>query len=233
MDIKFKYRSGLELPKDEHEFLTINSKKFGITEIRTYSSRFGSLDLDLFIETTLQFYVLRSFESFAKGFIGEDWLKNLGIESRKILESEMINAKYFIKAYYEVFVKSKNNRKKAVVISEMIEDVTLYAVINHHKITEELLNRLPHALVDTYGRISLGYINVESKTCQLFPDFEDNTWRFLFTPTYEGFGNFIDQYFDFKLNQMIKVESKSDFLEKFDITDEDKYKLIINAMIDR
>lgn len=233
MNIKFTYRQSLELSKSEQDFLLRESKYFGSVETKTYSSRSGALDLGSILETTLTFVAVTNLQAFGKGFIGEDWFKNLGNKTRKEIESEIIQAKAFIKAYFEVFVKNKENKQDAFVISETIGEVTLFVVINHYKMTDELLDRLPQALVDTYGKISLGYIDIESKVCQLFPDFEKNEWRYLFTPTFNGFGNFVDQYFDFRTNRQIQINSKLDFINRFDLIDEDKYKLIINALIDR
>lgn len=233
MNIKFIYRQSLDFSEQEQDFLLKESNNFGLVEIKKYSSRSGALDLVSIIETGLTFIVLKNVQAFTKGFIGEDWFKNLGEKARKELEHEIIQAQGFIKAYFDVFVRNKTNKQEAFVISENIGDVTLYVVINHYNMTDQLLDKLPKALVDTYGKISLEYISIESKTCQLFPDFENNEWRYLFTPTYKGFGNFVDNYYDFKSNRQIQINSKQDFVDRFDLIDEDKYKLIINALIDR
>ena len=232
MNIKFIYRQGLDFSQREQDFLFNESNNFGLVEIKKYSSRSGALDLVSIIETGVTFIVLTNIQAFTKGFIGEDWFKNLGEKARKELEQEMILAKGFINAYFDVFVRNNSNKREAYVISENIGDVTLYVVINHYDMTSQLLDKLPNALVDTYGKICLGYISVESKTCQLFPDFENNEWRYLFTPTYQGFGNFVDDYYDFKSNKHIKINSRQDFVDRFDLVDDDKYKLIIHPLID-
>jgi hypothetical protein len=233
MHIKFTYRQGTQLSKDQSDFIFIESKKFGSVETKTYSFGSGAIDLISIINITLTSIVLSNLQAFTKGFFGEDWFKNLGEKTRQDLEAELRHRKAFIKAYFDIFVRNKENKNEAYVISEVIGDVTLYVVINHYNMTEELIRRLPQALVDTYGKISLGYVNVESKICQLFPDFESNEWRYLFAPTYKGFGNFIDQYFDFKTNKMIRINSKSEFLSNFNLVEEDMHKFIINAFIGR
>jgi hypothetical protein len=233
MNIKFSYRQSLEFSENEQDFLLRTSRKFGTVETKTYSSRSGALDLVSIIETTLTFVVLTNFQAYSKGLIGEDWFKKLGIKTRQEIEAEIIQAKAFVEAYFEVFVKDKENRQEAFVITENIGEVTLFVVINHYNMNNELLEKLPKALVDTYGRISLGYIKIESNTCQLFPDFENNEWRYLFTPTLQGFGNFVDQYFDLKTNRLIKINSKLDFANRFNLNEEDKYKIIINSLIER
>jgi hypothetical protein len=186
MNIKFTYRQSLDLSEVEKYFISDKSQNFGSVEIKTYTSKQGALDLVSIIETTLTFAVLTNLNAFAKGFIGEDWFKNLGQITRQELESEMIQARKFIKAYYEVFVKNNDNTQEAFVISETIGEVTLFVVINHYQMTEELLDKLPQALVDCYGKISLGHIKVDSNTCQLFPDFANNKWRYLFNPSYNN-----------------------------------------------
>lgn len=233
MNIRFIYREKIFLTESEKEFIFREAKRFGTVEIKTFTTKFGSSDLVSIIETTLTFMVLTSIQAFAKGFFGEDWLKNLGQSTRNELVSEIIRAQSFIKAYYEVFVKNKKNKQEAFLISESIGEVTLYVVINHFKMSERLLDKLPQALVDTYGKISLGYIHVESNTCQLFPDFENDEWRYLFNPTYQGFGNFVDKYFDLRENRQYKINSKSEFINRFNLISEDKYKLIINPLLER
>lgn len=233
MQIKFKYKQSLNLSTIEQKFISNESRKFGTVEIKTYTSKSSALDLKPIIEAVLAFTVISGFKAFVKGFINEDWFKNLGQVKRQELEFKMIQAKVFIKAYYEVFVKKNYNIQEAFVVSVIIGEVTLFAVINHYQMTEELLDKLSQALVDCYGKISLGYIKIDSNTCQLFPNFTNNEWRYLFNPSYKGFGDFIDQYFDLYQNKQYKINTKTEFLEKFNINNEDKYKLIINALIER
>lgn len=233
MNIKFTYRKSLDFSEREKRFLESESNKFGQVEIKTYSSRSGALDLVSIIETTLTFAVLTNLQAFTKGFIGEDWFKKLGVKARIELESELNQTKNFLKAYYDVFIRNEQNLQEAFVISETIGEVTLFVVINHYNMTDELLDKLPKALVDTYGKISLGHIEVESKTCQLYPDFKNNEWRYLFTPTFSAFGNYVDKYYDFKFSRMVQINSKREFIDRFELTEEDKYKVIINALIER
>lgn len=233
MDIGFTYKEGTEFSDIEKAFLMQKSKAFGKVTIKTYSTRFGTTDLVSLLEVSLIFAVVTNLQAFAKGFIGEDWFKALGQKTRLELENELKATKNFIKAYYDCFIRNKPNEQKAYVINEQIGDINLYVAINLYQMTDALLDKLPEALVDTYGKISLGYLDIESKICQLFPDFELNEWRYLFSPTYKGFGNYIDKYYDFKSNKLIRLNSKQDFIDRFDMIDEDKYKLIINALIVR
>jgi hypothetical protein len=57
--------------------------------------------------------------------------------------------------------------------------------------------------------------------------------HFTTEPLYKGFGNFVDQYFDLEENEQFKINTKAEFIEKFNLSQEDKYKLIINALIER
>lgn len=233
MNIKFTYKQSLDFSEQEQEFLLNGSNSFGSVEIKKYSSRSGALDLVSIVEVCLTFMVLTNIQAFTKGFIGENWFKNLGEKTRQELISEILLAKDFIKTYFNVFVRNKTNRQEAFVISEIIGTTTLYVVINHFNMTDELIDKLPKALVETYGKISLDYIVAESKTCQLYPDFENNEWRYLFTPTYVAFGNYVDKYYDLKENRVFQINSKQEFVDRFDLIDEDKYKFIINSFVDR
>lgn len=231
MNIIFNYRYNLEFSKEEDEFLRIKSGEFGVVEVKTYYTKSGTIDLVSIIETILTFTVLNNSKSFLKGLIGDDFFRQLGTEVRQELLIEIQNLKGFIEAYYKVFIKRKKDESKAFVISVMIEDIRLYVALNHSQMTDELLESLPQTLVISYGKIIRNHIEVESKICQLFPDFENNKWSYLFVPTINGFGNYIDQYFDFEIDQLIQVNSKSDFLERFKINDLDLNKLIINPQL--
>lgn len=233
MYIKFAYKNTTVFSEQEEEFLFRDSKIFGWVETKKYSSRFGVTDLISIIETSLTFIILTNIRAFAKGFIGEDWFKRLGEKARREVEHEINQAQEFIKAYYNVFIRNKANEQEAHVFSMNIDDVILYVVINHYYMSDLLLYRLPKSLVDIYGRVYLGYIDVESKCCQLYPDFENNQWRYLFIPTNNAFGNYVDRFYDRNTNEIVQLKSKQDFLERFNLIDEDKYKLIINALIDR
>ena len=105
-----------------------------------------------------------------------------------------------------------------------------YAVLNHKKSTKKLIERLPDALVRAVGEISLNRIPIEHpNVIQLYPNFETESWDYLFMPTVSAFGNYIDRYFDFRTNQMITINSREEFYKKFEIDDEDIYKFIISA----
>lgn len=233
MNIKFTFKEGIVFSENEMAFLMHKSKTFGQVTIKTYTSRSGTIDLVSFIEVSFEFAVLKILNAFVKGFIGEDWFKNLGHKFRLEIEREMGTLKDFLEAYYDCFVRNQPYIQKAFVISEQIGDITLYIVINHFQMTNILLDKLPQSIVDTYGKISLGYFDIDSKICQLYPDFKQNEWRFLLTPTYNGLGNFVDRYYDLSSNKLIRIVSKEEFISEFDLIEEDRYKLIVNAILER
>lgn len=233
MNIEFSYREGTNFPNNGKAFLIQESKTFGHVTIRTYKTRFGAIDLVTVLAASLSCIVKTGLQSFVKGFVGEDWLKALGAKARSELIKELKNTKYFIKAYYDCFIRNEPNIEQAYVITENIGDITLFVVLNHYQMTDILLDKLPQALVETYGKISLGYLDIESKICQLFPDFGRNEWRYLFSPTFSGFGNFVDRYYDLNSNEVILITSKEEFINRFDLKEEDKYKLIISGLIER
>jgi len=65
------------------------------------------------------------------------------------------------------------------------------------------------------------------KVVQLYPNFDKQEWDYLFIPTENAFGNYIDRYYCFSENRIYYIVSAIDFIEKFQITDLDEYKLII------
>ena len=228
MYIKVTYRKNTNFSKEEKEFIHNTAKKYGEVRIDEYSSRFGAIDLITFIEFSIYYIVLVNLKAFIKGFIGEDWFKSIGKQSRLSIGKELNNIRLFLIDYYNCFVLNKPDVNEAFTITEDIGDTRLYVVINHSRMTQKLIERLPEAIVEIYGRISLELIIVEGKTCQLYPDFEKEEWRYLFIPTYQGFGNFVDKYFDLELNKELILKTKTEFIDKFQISIEDECKLIIN-----
>ena len=197
MDIQIKYKEGTNFSEEENNFIKVEVSKYGKVEVKTYTSKSGSIDfLSIF---DLIFNHLDEIVSLAK--FGE-----------------------LIRSYYKIFVKNKENKNRAYSLWFPVNDKTILVAINHSKMTDELLSHLPQALLKVFEKINL----FETKICQLYPDFGIDEWRYLFIPTDEAFGNFVNLYYDLKEDKIYQVKSKQEFIKKFRLIEDDKYKLIIS-----
>ena len=228
MKIIFSYRQETIFSDKEEKFLSNKAKSFGKVVREPYSgikgNAIGLLDC---LQVIIVFTAGKYLSAYVGGLIGQDYFKNLGIMTRMKIFREIKAFKYFILNYYDCFIRNQYNNPQSHTFKIMIEDIALYAVINNEKMNDVLLEKLPNSIVNIYGKISLKHIIISNKTCQLYPDFDNNEWRYLFTPTNEGFGNYIDSYFDIIENRQYKIHSREDFIAKFNISESDKNKLIV------
>lgn len=171
-----------------------------------------------------------NFRRIFKGLSGEEYFKKLGTSVREGGAKQVQEFKSYLTNLYRVFISKKLDDQYALAVVENIEGIVYYAVLNHKKSTEKLIAELPEAFVRAVGEVSLKRIPVtEPYIVQLYPNFETETWDYLFIPTVDGFGNFVDRYYDFNLNQAISINSRKEFYGKFDLNENDTYKYIISA----
>lgn len=232
VEIEFKYRVGTKFSEEEIRFLENEAAKYGDVRVETYSSRAGALDLVSIIDVAIRIIAKEYLTNLSIRFINTG-LKKIGDTLEPEITNMINRIRGLVGGYYSVFIKDKPNQQEAFPIMIKIGDVSLYATLNHYYANDELIENLAQAIVQVYGLISLGHIEVESKTCQLYPDFENNEWRHLFIPSYSAFGSYVDRYYDLKLKKVFSINSKEEFLKKFDFVQEDKFKLIINPLIDK
>lgn len=235
MKILIRYGLDTKLSNEEIDTVVTLSENHGNVLVERWGSRNAAIDIVTFLEISAVsslFSVLTKpiVEGYLKGLVNEDYFKNLGRNNRNEIIHFVNEMKYFLSAFYEVFVVSKKLQNEAIALVEKIGNVTLYVALNSEKVTRELSINLGEALVKTIGYILLGYLKLdEPYVVQLYPNFETNTWDYVFAPTTEAFGNFVNRYFDFKDNQFHIIESAENFIEKFQISDLDEYKFIISA----
>ena len=104
----------------------------------------------------------------------------------------------------------------------------IYVVLNHKNISPTLLEKLPRAVV-----AAIRYLHenppLEGAICfQLYYDVLSQNWIYLFAPTTQSFGHYIDRYIDLQTQQIKLVSSRSEFIELFQPTSEDELKFIIS-----
>lgn len=168
-------------------------------------------------------------ESYNKGLINEEYFKELGNKHRTSLMNKLSKITPYFNDVFPNFIKEKKIEEKGILLVEIFDKFQLFICLNEKRMTEELINDFPAALTNTYSIIELGILELEEpKIVQLYPNFEKQIWDYLFIPTNEGFGKFIDKYYCFSENKIYTISSVDEFIKKFNITDLNEYKIIIN-----
>ena len=235
MKILIRYSAKTRLSEGDIDKIISISEKHGEIKIEKWGMRSGAIDfvsiLEIsFLPTLISALGKPVIEGYIKGLMNETYYKNLGEKHRKTVFNSLRETKSYLSAFYEIFISSKKFNKEAIAIVEHIGHITLYVALNGENVTNELIDNLGEAMVKTYGYISLGYLNIETPhVIQLFPNLDTNTWDYLFIPTVEAFGNYINRYFDYKDNKFHFIYSAEEFIEKFEAADFDDYKYIISA----
>ena len=234
MEIQIRFGNRTKLTKEEINQIITISQKHGNVKVEKWDHRFSAIDIVTFLEVSLGGCVIAALnqtiiQGYIKGLVGESFFKNAGEKHRLLLKNEIEPIINYLKAFYDIFVVKKNTEPESIALVEMIEDCTLYVTLNPSRTSEKLANSLAEALVKTYALISLKLIEVDNpRIIQLYPDFDKQEWDYLFIPTINAFGKYIDKYYCFSENKICNINSANDFIEKFKITDIDEYKLIIS-----
>jgi hypothetical protein len=235
MRILIRYSSNTNLSECDIELILSTTKKYGEVKLEKWGTKSGVLDFVSVLELSFVSSVFAQFtkpiiEGYIKGLVNENYFKNLGEKNRIAITASVIEIKNYLSAFYEVFILEKKSDTKAIALIEQIGNVTLYVALNGENVTAKLIDNLGEALVKTYGYVSLGYLNIEAPyVIQLFPNFDTDTWDYLFVPTVEAFGNYINRYFNFNDNKYHFIYSAEEFIEKFETANLDDYKYIISA----
>lgn len=232
MNIQIKYST--RIVDSDIEKLSTLSEKYAVVELIQKSSGNGAIDLVSFVEISFGTYFIKLIakpilESYMKGIINEDFFQNLGSKHRKKMLNKSSKLIPYLNDLYAHFIIDKKNLQESISIVEHFENFSLFVSLNEEKMTEDLLSKFPEALCKTYSIITLGLLELEDPNCvQLYPNFDQETWDYLFIPTSAGFGKYIDKYYSFKDNKIHFISSASEFIERFNITDLLEYKLLIN-----
>lgn len=235
MDIQIKYGAQTFLDETEINDVLELSKKYGSVEVTKWGHRAGAIDIVTFLELTISSALFRGLtkpiiEGYLKGLANESYFKDIGEQHRVAIKNEITGIKNYLTAFYQVFIRKYKDTDKSIAIVERIDNCTIYVVLNNEKVTEKLIDNLADALVKTCFYVALKLIAIEEPyVIQLYPNFSTQTWDYLLTPTIQGFGKYIDRYYDFKDNQFYEINSAGEFIEKFSVDDMDDYTFIVSA----
>jgi hypothetical protein len=214
---------GNELTEQKLEQVINISSEHGDVEVLKRARGNSALDLINYIE-------LKLVEEFLKGLLGADYLKQFGKGLLDAVIRDIGALSNYYYSFYKVFIKNQKFNPKSISIKEDFEGYTIYAVLNASRMTEKLTKDLAGALVKTFALISSkDLITEHPQILQLYPNFSTETWDYIFTPTTQAYGKFIDRYYDLKDNQYHFVASAEEFIDLFNVSSLDEYKFIISA----
>lgn len=229
MNFQIKYSSNSEIAKKTVDELEVISNKYGNVQINSWSHRAGLIDLVTIIEIAIGWYILEAAKNYAGGFIGLDWFNKMGQESRNIVVFQLEYFRSFLRDIFnKKIISNDHTEERAVSIVTEINDTKLYVVLNHPKINQRLVNTLPEGIAQAICYIennNLGndFVNI----CQLYPNFDESSWNYLFIPSSEALGNYVDRYINLKSGKMYGINSSKNFIDRFKIDEDDICKLII------
>ena len=232
MEILIEYGSDGRLSPELLEEVRTISRKYGRLSEKTWGMRAGAIDLVTIVEIVGVFVGMKAIDGFVEGLIGKDWFTELGSKTRNIVPVKLREFSNYLSELFDKVIKGNRDRCRAVAVIEYIDDVTLYAVLNHKRMNAELISSLPFAIAKVVREIVMNGLPEDSpKIVQLFPNFEADSWDYLFVPSTRAFGQFIDRYFDLRDGQYYLIHSSEEFQARFSPHDRDIFKLLINSEV--
>jgi hypothetical protein len=236
--IDFVYQHSEE--KDLEDFLSELQDEIG-GERKPYSSRRGAIDLLTVLSIVVTCVIFPTLQSavqkYLDGLLGFDGLKDLGEAHRKqiVIFFQTIENKIheLIRAVQKKQLSITTSftfeqKEEAFAIEIPTKFGNIYVVLNHKHISPTLLEKLPRSVV-----VAIRYLHenppLEEAICfQLYYDVLSQNWIYLFAPTTQSFGYYIDRYIDLQTQQIKLVSSRSEFIELFQPASEDELKFIIS-----
>lgn len=203
---------------------------------KPYYSRFGALDLVSFLEIVASFAVLPYFKKYLEGLLSFDEVKKLGEKHRDNLVEYYdyieLNVQKIVEVinyqYVSGLPKIKfNEDEEALVLFLPLGKLSIYIFINHLKINNKLITKLPIGVKNTFKYILTNKLPDNLHSIQLYFSEKDSEWRYLFIPSTDAFGNFINRYADLQTGKLHLINSPREFIDRFGVVDEDKYKFLI------
>lgn len=195
-------------------------------DIRSYGLRAGAIDLVTIIDFALGTIAGEIIYDYLKGVTNFNLAEELGKVSRKYL----IEVNELIQQIYKNHCQDKLLNSYAVAYVDYFDGFSIYAVLNHADSSIQLIKKLGNTLLNIYNILPtlIEQIDDEIIVIQVYPDFELDEWRYLFIPSTQAFGKYIDRVYDMKYQKFIYFDSNTSFGEKFKPNIADKYKFVIS-----
>lgn len=238
LNVRYSYR-GSDEEKLEN-FLIELEKEIG-GEREPYFAKWGALDLVAYLTIGVGLVIgaafKKPFDKYFEGLFNGDRLKELGERHRvKVAEWFSILEKEITKVvqsaalvYNKGSLKAKlNNDGKAFVIQIFIDSHELFIVLNHNNLSFHELINLPKGIVSALHYLFENGIIEDSTSFQLYFDHLSKKWKYLFVPTAQAFGKWIDRYVDLDTGIVRLIKSQNEFVETFNPSYEDRNRFLID-----
>ncbi|MBD1916263.1 MULTISPECIES: hypothetical protein [Cyanophyceae] len=235
------------------ENLRQTSFRFGPLEERSYDSKSGAIDLGGIVTfglgglmtLTAATFVRQPINEFMNGFwnelLGEGFFKSKGADAAefikmiapRIARTQKLKIDYYLYELFQTVVFNQLDNQGAYEIYQEVDVngkyITFFVVLNHYDMTTDLILNLSDSFLKAVAYLrNHGIPNDNPGIVQLYPDWESCTWRYLFIPSNNAFGKFIDTYIDLTDGKIYSINSPRDFVERFNVKPQDKFKLIIS-----
>lgn len=206
-----------------------------------YGIRAGAIDLLTFFDIVIPFTagvaLTPLVKKYFEGLLNADELKNLGEKHRLELANWYDKIGSNIKKLISPVAHSPKavlprytfqGSEKAAALRVDFGEIECFIVLNHTAINDELISKIPETITSIIHNLMSFGLPEETHVLQLYYDRKNREWRYLFMPTTNGFGNYIDRYVDLKTGELVHLNAPEDFVKTFFPDIQDRYKFLIN-----
>ena len=237
--INYVYRQSEE--RDLEDFLPeLQDEVSG--EITPYISGRGVFDLVTFLSISVTFVVIPHIltpvvSKYLEGLLDFDTVKDLGKAHREQIAKWFrrigIEIHGLVRAIQEKQISTGKSftfqkKKEALALEISTKFGSIYIVLNHKHISPTLLENLPRAVVKAIRYLHENPPLEQAIGFQLYYDALSQDWIYLFAPTTQGFGYYVDRYIDLRTQQIKLISSRSEFIKLFQPASEDELKFLIS-----
>ena len=208
-----------------------------------YWKRGGAIDLVTYLELTLTWVVgitlSQLFKKYAEGLLDADSFKKMGESHRVELRNwystvenqinSIIDSVERIRSITPIFTFQDHEECLALVFG-LPNGARCYIALNHCRMSSTMLKRIPQAVVNTLRYAIEDGLPEDVRVAQLYYDQGTDSWPYLFIPTLDGFGNFVDRYVDLESRHVHTLLSADEFLLKFCPDEGERLQLIISPL---
>lgn len=230
--IKHRFIKKYLYPELLKEVRTI-SRKYGKLSEKAWLTRFNVVDLVIILDIVDVFSMMGEIIGFNDCYLLEDdWFPEKGRKTQSIVYDKLQEFSKYLSELFSKVIMYNRDRYGAIVVSEHLDNMaTFYTVLNHKRMTGELISSLPFVMAKVVKEIIIesDFPDDGNKIAQLFPNFNTDSWDYLFVPSRRAFGKFIDRYIDLRDGKYHMIDSLEEFRALFSPHDRDIFKFLINS----
>jgi hypothetical protein len=228
VEILIRYGSDERLSPEVLNEVRVISGNWGTVSEETWGMRAGAIDLVTILEIVVVFAAMKLVDGFVEGLVGKDWFARLGRKTRSTFSVKLREFSDYLTELFHKVIRAHRDRYGAIAVIENVDGATIFAVLNHKHMNAELIASLPLAIAIVVRHILINGLPKDSqRVVQLFPNFETDSWDYLFVPSTSAFGQFIDRYLNLRDEEYHLIRSAEEFRERFDPHNADIFKLLI------